>query len=345
MTVDVRQAVIMVGGKGTRLYPLTDARPKPVLPVLDKPCLRYLIESMAAAGIKQVFLACGYRSEQIAAVIGNGHDLGIEIIYSNEDQPLGTGGAMKKLESRLDPVFVAANGDTFADIEVGDEIATHLQSGAAVTIALTKVKNPCEYGIVRVDGTGRILEFKEKPKPEEVFSDLINAGVYVVNRKVLKDVPAVGFFDFSKDLVPILMRRGERIQGYVLKGVWRDVGRPTDLLGINLLMASRLYDNYYWAEDRTDTTTIVRPFYLGEAAQVKSHSQVSASVILRGCQVTDSRIVNSLLLPGCRVEGAEVNNSILGEDCQVATGARISNSVLRDGTTVGTDETVDHKVG
>lgn len=334
----------MVGGKGTRLYPLTETRPKPVLPVLNKPCLRYLIESMAAAGIEEVFLACGYKSDKIAEAIGDGSDLGIRIIYSDEDTPLGTGGAMKKLEGRLDPVFVAANGDTFADIDVKEEIAAHLSSAAAVTIALTRVKNPCEFGIVRVDATGRILEFKEKPKPEEVFSDLVNAGIYVVDRRVLADVPADSFFDFSKDLVPILMKRGDRIQGYVLKGVWHDVGRPSDLLATNLLMASRLYDDFLWDAAAVGDCQMGKPFYLGDGVAAAG-STVTAAVIMHDSTVTDSRVVNSVVMPGCRLEGADVENTILGEGCTVGRGAKVLNAVLKDGTAVAAGQLIDGRVG
>jgi Nucleoside-diphosphate-sugar pyrophosphorylase involved in lipopolysaccharide biosynthesis/translation initiation factor 2B, gamma/epsilon subunits (eIF-2Bgamma/eIF-2Bepsilon) len=185
----VRQAVIMVGGKGTRLRPLTDTCPKPILPVLDRPCLDYLVESLAKGGVEEIILACGYRSEQVPLAIGDGSDRNISIEYSYEDVPMGTAGAIKILEDRLDDVFIGVNGDMFAEIDVKKQIDEHFSSGACITIALTPVENPCEFGIARVDETGRILEFKEKPKPEEVFSNLINAGLYVVNKDVMKLVP------------------------------------------------------------------------------------------------------------------------------------------------------------
>lgn len=186
----IRQAVIMVGGKGTRLLPLTETMPKPALPVLDKPILKYLISSFVSAGITKVFLACGYKAELLKQAVGDGSDMGIEIVYSEEETPLGTGGAMKQLESQLDPVFVAANGDAFVDINVAEQIQEHFRTNALITIALTEVNDPWNYGIARLDGNGRISEFKDKPKPEEVFSNYINAGVYVVDRSVLADIPS-----------------------------------------------------------------------------------------------------------------------------------------------------------
>jgi mannose-1-phosphate guanylyltransferase len=344
MVSEVKQAVIMVGGKGTRLRPLTETRPKPVLPVLDKPCLRYLIDSLVRAGIKQIFLACGYKSEKLVEAIGDGSNLGVSIVYSYEDEPLGTGGAIKKLESKLDDVFIAANGDTFADIDVMEEISTHVISGAAVTIALTIVKNPCDFGIVRLGDGDRILEFKEKPTPEEVFSNLVNAGIYVVNKSVLVDIPADSFYDFSKDLVPVIMSKGERIQGYIIKGVWKDVGRPADLLSVNLIMATRLYDDFGWGGKRVGESEIHKPFYLGDGSTAEN-SKITAAVILKGCRVYKSKVSNSLIMAGCEVITSIIENSILGEGCKIMPGSSVINSVLGDGTIVESGKTIsDNKV-
>ena len=340
--MEVKQAVIMVGGKGTRLYPLTENTPKPALPVLGMPCLKYLIRSFASAGITEVFLACGYKSDVLREAIGDGSDLGVSITYSDEDTPLGTGGAMKQLESVLDPVFAAANGDTFIDIDLREQIEEHLRSGAKITIALTQVSNPCEYGIARVMEDGRITEFKDKPKPEEVFSDLINAGIYVVDRSVLAHVPEHEFFDFSKDLVPIITRMGERVQGYRLKGgVWKDVGRPSDLIGTNLLMAERLYSD---TEFPTEGSSVVRPFYMGEGSSVRD-SQLESVVILNDCRIDNTRATASLIMEGCDVTGAIVSDSILGRGCALRPGSVVRNCVLRDGTVVSEGTVLENRVG
>ena len=305
MNGKVRQAVVMVGGKGTRLLPLTETRPKIILPVADRPCLWYLLRSLARAGIEEVILACGYKSEQMRDAIGDGSDLGISIVYSYEDEPLGTGGAMKLVEDRLDDVFVAANGDVFASIDVGAEIEEHIRTDASVTIALTPVENPCEFGIARVQDDGRITEFKEKPKPEEVFSNLINAGVYVINRSVLGYVPEATFYDFSKDLVPRLMADGHRIQGFEVDGIWMDVGRPQ-----------------------------------GSGAEVIG-SEVAESAILSGSSVHNSNLDGVLVMRGCNIEDASVSRSIIGDNCRICKGAKVVNAVLGDGTVVGEGMTVD----
>ena len=216
--------------------------------------------------------------------IGDGSDLGIDIQYSYEDEPMGTGGAMKLVEDRLDDTFVAANGDVFVSMDVSAEIRTHQETGAAVTIALTPVDNPCEFGIARVDDDNRISEFKEKPKPEEVFSNLINAGVYVLQKDVLSEVPEHTFYDFSKDLVPKLMSEGRRIQGHTVDGIWMDVGRPRDLL-------------------RAPGCAIEGPFYLGHGASAHG-SRLTDTVILDSASVRNSTLDRVLVMSGCEVHGA-----------------------------------------
>jgi mannose-1-phosphate guanylyltransferase len=337
--MNVRQAVVMVGGKGTRLRPLTNDRPKPILPVLDRPCLSYLIESLARGGIENVILACGYRSDKMAAAIGNGSREGILIEYAYEDVPMGTAGAIKLLEDRLDDTFVAVNGDVFADIDLKKQIDEHRRAGAALTISLTPVENPCEFGIARLDDDGRITEFKEKPKPEEVFSDLVNAGVYVIDKKILSYVPNGKMHDFSKELTIDIMNKGYRVQGHMLSGMWMDVGRPKDLLGANIEAAARLFADKEW--DAVTNSKLTRPFYLGENGTV-TDSEVSGSVISKGSFVNGSKISRSLIMANCNISGAVISESIIGEGCILGKGARIFNSVLADGTTVNENEVIEN---
>ncbi len=333
----------MVGGKGTRLYPLTETMPKPALPVLDQPCLKYLIRSFSEAGIKEIFLACGYKSDLLRKEIGDGSDLGVDLIYSDEDTPLGTGGAMKQLEDRLDPVFVAANGDTLVDIDVRKVIDTHFAHDAKITIALTQVDNPCEYGIARLEKDSRISEFKDKPRPEEVFSDRINAGVYVVDRSVLQYVPEHSFFDFSKDLVPLITEMGWRVQGHLLEGgVWMDVGRPSDLIRANLVMADRRFS--FVGISIGGREEVRGPFYLGNDCKV-SDSKLNSCVILDNCKITGCDISKCLIMRGCNASNASIINSILGCGCVVEDGAVVRDCVLKDGTIVSRGTVLDNRKG
>ena len=343
MSSEVRQAVIMVGGKGTRLLPLTLTRPKPAMPVLDKPFLKYLIESMADAGIEEIFLACGYKSDVLAHAIGDGSDMGVRIIYSDEDTPLGTGGAIKRLEDRLDPVFLAANGDTLTSVDIAAQIREHFESGAAVTDSLSEVDDPSQAGVVRIDGDGRILEFQDKPKREEACSNLVNSGVYVVDKKVLEYIPKDTFYDFSKDLFPLLIEKGERLQGHMAKGVWVDIGRPHDLIRMNLVMADRLYRGHDWSDSAEDSV-LDGTVYLGDGTVVRS-SKVSESVISKGCDVRSSHLSGTFVMEACRIDGARVENSILGEGCVLKKGCLVVDSVLKDGTVVDENRKIENLVG
>lgn len=343
MSSEVRQAVIMVGGKGTRLLPLTLTRPKPAMPVLDKPFLKYLIESMADAGIEEIFLACGYKSDVLAHAMGDGSDMGVRIIYSDEDTPLGTGGAIKRLEDRLDPVFLAANGDTLTSVDIAAQIREHFESGAAVTDSLSEVDDPSQAGVVRIDGDGRILEFQDKPKREEACSNLVNSGVYVVDKKVLEYIPKDTFYDFSKDLFPLLIEKGERLQGHMAKGVWVDIGRPHDLIRMNLVMADRLYRGHDWSDSAEDSV-LDGTVYLGDGTVVRS-SKVSESVISKGCDVRSSYLSGTFVMGACRIDGARVENSILGEGCVLKKGCLVVDSVLKDGTVVDENRKIENLVG
>lgn len=343
MSSEVRQAVIMVGGKGTRLLPLTLTRPKPAMPVLDKPFLKYLIESMADAGIEEIFLACGYKSDILAHAIGDGSDMGVRIIYSDEDTPLGTGGAIKRLEDRLDPVFLAANGDTLTSVDIAAQIREHFESGAAVTDSLSEVDDPSQAGVVRIDGDGRILEFQDKPKREEACSNLVNSGVYVVDKKVLGYIPKDTFYDFSKDLFPLLIEKGERLQGHMAKGIWVDIGRPHDLIRMNLVMADRLYRGHDWSDSAEDSV-LDGTVYLGDGTVVRS-SKVSESVISKGCDVRSSYLSGTFVMEACRIDGARVENSILGEGCVLKKGCLVVDSVLKDGTVVDENRKIENLVG
>ena len=337
MAGKVRQAVLMVGGKGTRLLPLTENKPKPMLSVADRPCIWYLIRSMARAGIEEVVLCCGYKPGMMEA-LGDGGDMGVRIVYSYEDEPRGTAGAMKLVQSRLDDTFVAANGDVFADLDVAGEIGRHMETGAAVTDLLTPVDNPCEYGIAHVDDELRISEFKDKPRPEEVFSNLINAGVYVVQRDVLDLVPEGEFSDFSMHIIPKVIATGRRVQGYELSGLWMDVGRPHDLLRANLTVAENEFgEGFPGSMTRSVSEGAV---YVGHGAEV-TDSVLSDAVVLRGSKVTGSTLRHSLVMDGCSVDGATVTDSILGDGCVVGKGAVVRNSVLADGTVVMPGQVLD----
>ena len=331
----------MVGGMGTRLRPLTSTRPKPVLPVADKPCLEYLIDSFVRGGIEEIYLACGYRSQQLMDAIGDGSDKGISIKYSFEDEPRGTGGAIKLLEDRLDDIFVAANGDVFADIDLKKEIDVHLDNDADITLALTSVENPWDFGTAIQDDTGRIVRFLEKPKKEDVISNLINAGIYVVKKEMMAYVPKDQEYDFSKDLVPKKTDEGAWIWGHRLDGIWMDVGRRTDLIKANLTVARTLEPgNMSFVTE----SKIYGTMFLGKNASI-TFSEITDASIMRRSAIVNSAITRSVVMPGCIIDNAIVIDSVIGENTVIKRGAIVRNCIIGDGEIIAANSDLEGRGG
>lgn len=306
MSGEIEQAVIMVGGRGTRLRPLTETVPKPMLPVMGTPCLEYVIRSLVDSGVKEIVLACGYRSDIISEFIGDGSGFGADIYFAYEEEPAGTAGSIKLLQERLDERFIVASGDVLADVDIQGMVESHEQGGCAVTMALTRVDNPTEFGIVGLDGDGRVERFREKPPPEEVFSDLVNAGIYVLERQVMERVPRGVMYDFSKDLFPDVLSAGLGIKGHILQGFWMDIGRPADLLKANILRA--------------------------EALGGPGHSH-----LMDGVELRDVVLTSSVIHPGVKAEGCRIERSVILDNAVVEEGAHVVDCIIGKGATVGRD--------
>lgn len=341
----VRQAVIMAGGEGTRLKPLTNSRPKPLLPVLGRPCIEYVINSLASAGVEEIFIACGYRSQDIVKSLGDATHYGAKIVYAYEDTPMGTAGAVKLLQSRLHGTFVVGSGDTLTDADLGHLIDFHREKNAFVTMALTEVQKPEQFGIVGVNAEGRIERFKEKPKPEEVFSNVINAGTYVLESEALDHVPPATKYDFSKNLFPDLLQKGKLLCASPLKGYWKDIGHPRDLFQANIDLAERRGQNVTirgalckgkiaGSGFRAEGAKLFGPLFVGTGAILDKGSSTTRSAIGNGSTVGERAVIeDSLMLDRCRVgAGAILRGSILGEGCVIGPGVSLVDTVLGDGT-------------
>jgi NDP-sugar pyrophosphorylase family protein len=308
--------VVMAGGKGTRLRPLTLDQPKPLLPVAGRPVVQWGLRSLERAGIKEVVLTTAYRRELLMDRLGDGSDVGVKIEYVEEQKPLGTAGGVKNAEHLLDERFVVMSADVVADVDLGALVRFHEKSGALATLALTEVEDPTQFGIVGLDDKGRIERFKEKPRPEEAFSNLTNTGIYVVEPEVLERVPAGKPFDWSKDVWTNMV--GEELYGTTLEGYWCDVGRPEQLIEANLMMAKRV------GQDRFG------------AVEVAEGAGVESSVLMDGVRVgSGAQVAGSLLLPGVTVAaGAHVEDSVLGQGTRVGSHARLLRVVTGTGQQV-----------
>lgn len=321
------QAVVMAGGKGQRLEPLTFDVPKPFLPVAGRPVVEWGILSLVRAGITDIIVTTAYKKEVLQRHLGDGRGLGATLRYSEEKPPLGTAGGVKKAEGLIEGPFVVMSGDVVMDIDIERLIDFHESRGDALaTIALTQVADPTAYGIIGMDARGKIERFKEKPRREEVFSDLTNAGVFVVEREVLDRIPPETRFDWSKDVWTHMM--GEALYGHIIEGYWKDVGQPEDLIEANIEQARRT------GEDR-----------FGKV-EVAPDAQVVDSVLMNGTAVAaKAQITGSVLMPHVNVQAeAQVESSVLGEGVRVGRGAQVVGCVLgRDVAVPAGEQWVDRR--
>jgi mannose-1-phosphate guanylyltransferase len=307
------QALILAGGEGTRLRPLTSTVPKPVLPLANRPFISYMLDWLVLHGIDDVVMSCGFLGDRVRAVLGDG-DGRVGIRYVEEDEPLGTAGAVKHAEAMLDERFAVLNGDILADFDLTALQRFHAEHGATGTISLIPVDDPSAYGLVRTDAAGHIEGFLEKPSPEEIDTNLINAGAYVLEREVLERIEPGRATSFEREVFPSLV--GEGLYGFAVTGYWLDIGTPERYLEAT----------YDILEARVETVVGERLAESGVA--VGDGSRISAAATLTA---------PALLGAGCEVaDGAAVGGrAVLGAGCKLAADSRVENAVLHDGVTIG----------
>ncbi|MFD0697922.1 sugar phosphate nucleotidyltransferase [Paenibacillus sp. GCM10027628] len=218
------KAVIMAGGKGTRLRPLTCHLPKPMVPLIGKPCMAYTIDLLKKHGIYDIAITMQYKPEMIRDYFGDGRTFDVHMHYFQETTPLGTAGSVKNAQPFLDDTFIVISGDALTDVDLQQALNFHKQKGAKATLVLTRVNHPLEYGVVMTDDEGRIVKFLEKPSWGEVFSDTVNTGIYILEPELLERVPHGQAFDFSQQLFPALLEDGDALFGYISSGYWSDIG-------------------------------------------------------------------------------------------------------------------------
>ena len=212
------KAVIMAGGKGTRLAPLTDHAPKPLMPILDKPVLRYIIDLLKKHGVTDISVTLGYMANQIIEAFGDGRELGVRLHYFVEKEPLGTAGSVKSAASGFDEDFIVISGDAYTDFDLTSLMEFHKSHGKLVTIAATRVKNPAEYGVMLLNSAGKVRAFFEKP--QDPISDVVSTGIYVFKKEIAKKIPD-GFQDFARNVFPKIPGQ---IYAKIMRGYWSDIG-------------------------------------------------------------------------------------------------------------------------
>src|SRR5437764_295703 len=272
------QALILAGGKGTRLRPLTVYTPKPVVPICNRPFLLYQIDTLRRAGITDITLSLSYQPFKIEQQLGDGSDFGVKLSYTVEPQPMGTAGAYKFAEDLIREPTVVFNGDIVTDLDLKADIRQHNERKATATIVLAPVENPSSYGVVETEEDGRVRRFLEKPKPEETNCCNINAGTYILDPKALDFIPAGENYSFEYGLFPDLLKRGERFYAHVPAGAyWIDIGTPARYLQVHHdILAGRVRGRPIGSATAAGAGATADEFPFGKAGAVSQASANSA---------------------------------------------------------------------
>jgi mannose-1-phosphate guanylyltransferase len=346
------QALILAGGEGTRLRPLTSTVPKPVVPLVDRPFIVYMLEWLRSHGVDDIVMSCGFLASGVRNVLGDGSGHGLQIRYVEEPRPLGTGGALKYAESLLDDRFLMLNGDVLTDIDLSAQIEQHERTGAVATLGLVPVENPAAYGLVRLDADNAVTDFIEKPGPEITDVNTISAGAYVLERSVLDLLEADQPASIERDVFPRLVGNG--LYGRVSDGYWLDIGTPErylqgtfDILEgvVSTEVQQRLGDQYlHVAEDVESQGRVVPAAIVEPGCRIGEEARIGGRVVLeRGVSIGAHTVVERAVV----LQGAEIGDHCVIRGCIVGGGVRIGDrthveglAVIGEGVTIGSDNVV-----
>lgn len=346
------QAVILVGGQGTRLRPLTSTLPKPVVPLVDRPFIAFMLEWLREHGIDDVIMSCGFLATSVREVLGDGSDLGIRLRFVEEPDPRGTAGALKLTEPMLDERFLMLNGDVLTDIDLTSQIAQHEATGATATLALVPVADPTAYGVVILEEDRSVRDFVEKPSSDRVQSNLISAGAYVLERRILDLVPPDRNVSIEREVWPLLVGAG--LYGFPSQSYWLDIGTPArylqgtfDIIEGNVATSVRERLGSDWlAIDETAQLDgrVIPPAVLERGVQVAAGAHVGSLVVL-GADVrigAGTVVERAVILQGTQIgEGCELRDCIVAAGCRIGARTRITGgAVLGEGVEVGADNVI-----
>ena len=346
------KGVILAGGKGTRMRPLTYLTPKPMLPLINRPFMEYFISRLKQYGIKEIILSTGYLPEYFNEYFGNGSSFGVRLIYVTEDSPLGTCGAVKNVEKYLDnePFFVF-NGDILTGLNLKKMISFHRSKKSDITISLSPVEDPTAYGLVPIDKDSRVTEFLEKPSMEEINTNLINAGTYIIEPHIMGHVPQGENYSFERELFPKILKLGYNIFGFVSDCYWLDVGTPEKYMSAHFDILDKKvpfnfpykkkFPNVYignGARYSRDNITI-GPIVIGDNAIIEDDARIMPlSVIGRNTRVmSGTSISESIIFDRCIIgKNCIIRNSIIADNVKIGDNVKIENNSI-----VGNNSTIE----
>ncbi len=345
------KAILLAGGKGTRLRPLTVHTPKPIVPIFNRPFLYYQLDLLRQVpDIDEAILSLNYQPRRIEEIFGEGDGLGLRLRYVVEPMPLGTGGAIRYAGDQLTESVVVFNGDVLTQVDLGAVLRLHRERKAKATIVLTPVENPRAYGLVETDADGNIRRFLEKPKPEDITTNHINAGIYVLEPATFDRIPSDVPWSIERSFFPSLIERRETFVAYVYDGYWIDIGTPEKYMQVH----RDIMDGRYVAApfDRLspprmaiasdarveEGADVSGPCFIDEGVLIKAGARVGPySVIGRQSQVEEhASIENAILWPKCRIgSDAVIRDAILGRNCHLGRNVSLDHgAVLGDKTTL-----------
>ena len=344
MMVDVK-VVVLAGGYGTRLRPLTYTRPKAMLPLAGKPILQFIIESVASEGFNDVVVTTNYFREQIIDYFGDDSDFGVRLVYPEEEKPLGTAGSVKNSEKYLNETFAVIQGDNITEIKFKHLLNFHREKGGVATIALLPVDRPHQFGIAQLDSDNRVLRFKEKPRPEEFFSDFASVGLYVLEPEVLDYIPRGVEYDFAKGVFPKLLSSGEKIYGYPASRFWVDIGVPENYMKAVRWILSRLKGKRLGENAEVKKASIRGPVEIGEGTRIERGAEITGPVVIGDrCVIRrNSRIAaNSVIGSGVGIgEEARVADSLIYEETQIGGFSYLNHCIVAEKCKIGSDVEID----
>jgi len=326
------KGVIMAGGAGSRLRPLTCSRPKPMTPIMNKPVMEYAVELLSRHGIKDICVTLQYLPQEIIRYFGDGSAFGVKLSYFVEKTPLGTAGSVKNAEDFLDEPFVVISGDALTDFDLSKAVKFHFDNGAAATIVLTTVENPLEFGVVITDEKGRIVKFLEKPGWGEVFSDQVNTGIYVLEPEILKLIPPNTMFDFSKNLFPKLLELGKPLWGCVLEGYWCDVGNIQQYRQAHFDMLEGKVKHGLFGR------VVEKDLRMGRGTEIDPSAEIYGPVLIGdNCWIGPGVRLGPFAVIGDNViieKEASVKKTVIWENTYIGRGAALRGAVVCKGARI-----------
>jgi mannose-1-phosphate guanylyltransferase len=341
------KAVILVGGLGTRLRPLSINTPKAMMPVVNTPFLEYVIRRLSRHKIGHIVLAISHLAQPIEDYLGDGSRFGVSLSYSLEEEALGTAGAVKNTQKYLDEAFLVLNGDVFTDLDITSMVTIHRQRQAKITIALTPVADPTSYGLIETDNQGRVTRFLEKPDWEQVTTNMINAGTYIMEAEVLDSIPRQTQFSFEHQVFPPLLSRGEPVYAYPSDCYWMDIGTPEKYHQLNRDLLDGKSNQYHFDSDKCivigqqsnihSTAKITGPAVIGDSCRIGQKARLAGPLVIgAGSTIAREAIVEDCVIwHGVDIQpGAKVKNSIIANSCRIGAGSVVEGAVVSDHVTI-----------